>query len=79
MVSLKNKKNRIFILFYFLLIDFITFAQVPPGPGDEDGDGDLEGSDPEAVNLDKMLLLLFIVGIIYAFYFIKNKNALIKN
>lgn len=70
----KNKKiNRVFFLIYFLLLDCMVFAQ----PNDEDGDNDLEGND---VPINKFIVLLFIIGVLYAYYFInkKTREALIK-
>ncbi|MBY0487580.1 MAG: hypothetical protein K2P85_10395 [Flavobacteriaceae bacterium] len=66
-------KNFIKICFFsfFLLSDFVMFAQV----GDEDdttGGTGLEGGDPAPAPINGKLVILVIVAIIFAFYKIKN-------
>jgi len=65
---MNNKLFSLFILCFFLLNDFIMFAQ-----GDGNEDGDLENPDP-ALPIDGKLVWLGIVGIIFAFYIYKSKT-----
>ena len=65
---MNNKLFRLYILCFFLLNDFIIFAQ-----GDGNEDGDLENPDP-ALPIDGKLLWLGIIGIIFAFYIYRSKT-----
>jgi Zn-dependent protease with chaperone function len=65
---MNNKLFSLYILCFFLLNDFIIFAQ-----GDGNEDGDLENPDP-ALPIDGKLLWLGIIGIIFAFYIYRSKT-----
>lgn len=69
---MKNNLFKLYILSFFLLSDYVLFAQ----PGDDTIDpGDLEGDDPAPVPINSKLILLVIVGIAFAVYkFNKNKK-----
>ena len=64
-------KNFIkFCLFSFLLLtDFVAFAQ--PGDQDNNGGGGLEGGDPAPAPINDKIVVLAIVGLIFAFYKLK--------
>jgi hypothetical protein len=62
--------SKIYLLAFLLLADFVAFAQ--GGPGDDDGDGDLEGGDPPAAPINTKLFLLVVFGLILAFYSYKK-------
>ncbi|WP_298116187.1 hypothetical protein [Flavobacterium sp.] len=56
-------------LSFMLLSNFIAFAQ----PGDDDGSGGLEDtSDPQPADINGKLILLLILGIVFAFYIIRK-------
>ena len=65
---MNNKLFSLYILCFFLLNDFIIFAQ-----GDGNEDGDLENPDP-ALPIDGKLIWLGIIGIIFAFYIYRSKT-----
>ncbi len=68
---MKNKVIHIFFISFFLLIDFVAFAQ----PGDDDGSGGLEGNDPPPAPINGKLIWLAIAAVIFAFYtFRKNRK-----
>ena len=52
------------------------FAQ----PGDEDGDGGLEGDDPAPAPINSKLIILAIIGILFVIYsFNKKKKTKLIN
>ena len=61
---MKNRVLHIFLITFFILVDFAAFAQ----PGDDDGSGGLEGNDPPPAPIDGKLIWLGIVAILFAFY-----------
>jgi len=61
---MKNKIPHICLVSFFLLTDFVVFAQ----PGSNDGSGGLEGNDPPPAPIDGKLLWLGLIAIIFAFY-----------
>lgn len=65
---MKQNLVKIYLLSFFLLSDFIMFAQLP---GDESDEGDLEGGDGEAppTPINGKIIWLFIVAILYSIYF----------
>lgn len=64
---------RLYLLSFFLLSDFVLFAQV----GDDDGGGGVENKDPAPAPINSTLILLAIMGILFVFYtFRKNKKAI---
>lgn len=58
------------LFLFFLLSDFVTFAQ--PGDDDNNGGGGLEGNDPAPAPINDKLIILVIIGLIFAFYKLKN-------
>lgn len=49
--------------------NFIAFAQ----PGDDDGSGGLEDtSDPQPADINGKLILLLILGVVFAFYYFRK-------
>lgn len=71
---MKNKLFQLYLLTFFLLVDFVAFAQ----PGDDDGSGGLEGDDPPPAPINGKLIWLAIVGLVFAFYSIKKYRRLAK-
>lgn len=71
-----KKTIKIAMLLYFLLADFILFAQIGSGPGDEDNNGGtgLEGGDPPAAPINVRLWIFIIIGIAYAYLVFKKIN-----
>lgn len=70
---MKTKALKIFLVFTFLLIDFVSFAN----PGNDNVDGTLEGDDeaPTAtVPINGKLIWLAIIGIAFAYYSFKKKR-----
>lgn len=68
---MKNKLFKLYILGFFILTDFMAFAQ----PGDDTIDGDLEGDDPAPVPVNGKLIYLAIAALIFAAYsYRKNKR-----
>lgn len=67
---MKNNLFRIYISAFFLLSNFIMFAQ----PGDTDGGGGLEGNDPPPTPINAKLIWLGIIAIFFAFYSLKIKR-----
>lgn len=60
--------SKFYLLAFLMLSDFMLYAQ----PGDEDGNGDLEGGDPPPAPINGKLIILTILGLIFAFYSIKK-------
>ncbi len=71
-------KNTYKILFlaYFLLTDFMLFAQ--PGDDDTNGENGLEGGDPPVATINTKLWLVLIFAIGYAFREFKNRKIDVK-
>ena len=67
---MKNKIYSLYLISFFLMIDFVAFAQ----PGDNDGGGGLEGNDVPPAPIDNKLIWLGIIALIYAFYSIKKNR-----
>ena len=61
---------------FMLLFSIVTFAQT----GDDSDTGDLEGEDLPAASINKKLIILAIVGIMFVFYKLKSslKTAELK-
>lgn len=55
---------------FFLLSDFVMFAQ--PGDEDDNGGGGLEGNDPAPAPINGKLVILLVLGLVFAFYKLKN-------
>ena len=60
--------SKLYLFTFLILTDFMLYAQ----PGDDDGNGDLEGGDPPAAPINSKLILLLIIGLVFAFYSIKK-------
>ena len=69
---MKNKLFNLYLISFFLLVDFVAFAQ----PGDDDGSGGLEGDDAPPAPINGKLLWLGIAAIIYAFYSIRKNRRI---
>lgn len=67
----KNLLN-FYLISFFLLVDFVAFAQ----PGDDDGSGGLEGNDPPPAPINGKLLWLGIAAVIFAFYSIRKNRRI---
>lgn len=65
---------KIYIASFFLLSNFIMFAQ---GPGDDDGGGGLEGGDPPAATISGKIIWLGITAIIFAFYCLRKGKKIV--
>lgn len=65
---MKKRVLHIFLMTFFILVDFVAFAQ----PGDDDGSGGLEGNDPPPAPINDKLIWLGILAIIFAFYSIRK-------
>jgi hypothetical protein len=68
--------SKIYLLAFLLFADIVAFAQ--GGPGDDDGDGDLEGGDPPAAPINTKLTVLLILGLVFAFYSLKKYRKAIN-
>lgn len=62
---------KLYLLSFFLLSDFVVFAQ---GPADENDTGDLEGTDPAPAPINSKLFILLILGVAFAFYKIRQNQ-----
>lgn len=69
---MKNRLFNLYLITFFLLVDFVAFAQ----PGDDDGSGGLEGNDPPPAPINGKLIWLGIVALLYAFYSIRKNRRL---
>jgi len=65
---MKNRVTYSFLVIFFLLVDFVAFAQ----PGDDDGSGGLEGNDPPPAPINGQLIWLGLIAIIFAYYSIRR-------
>jgi len=61
---------KLYLLSFFLLSDFVMFAQ----PGDDDGGGGLEGEDPAPAPINSKLIYLAALGVLFVLYK-KNKKT----
>lgn len=69
---MKNRLFNLYLISFFLLVDFVAFAQ----PGDDDGSGGLEGNDPPPAPINGKLIWLGIVALLYAFYSIRKNRRI---
>jgi len=67
---MKNNLLKIYFLSFFLLSDFIMFAQ----PGVDDDESGLENDDAPAAPINGKLIWLLVLAIVYAAYTYKNKR-----
>jgi hypothetical protein len=70
---MKNKAFYIFLIGFFLLVDFAAFAQ----PGDDDGSGGLEGNDQPPAPINGQLIWLGLLAIVFAFYSMRRYRKLV--
>lgn len=70
----KYMKNlfKLYLLTFILISDFVVFAQ----PGDDDGGGGLEGDDPPAAPINSKLVILLLIGLVFAFIQIKKHRKI---
>jgi hypothetical protein len=63
-----NMKNifKIYLLSFFLLSDFMVFAD--PGDGGDDGENPEDPTDPEPLPINSKLIWLAILGILFIIY-----------
>jgi hypothetical protein len=66
-----NNSIKIFIFSFVFLSDFIMFSQTP---GDDTGDGTLEGDDAPVAPINSKLIVLALAGIIFAVYTFRNNR-----
>ena len=62
---------KIFLVLFYILSTAVMFGQ---GTGSDDGD--LEGNDPPAAPINSKLILLALVGVIFAIYTFKNQKKI---
>jgi hypothetical protein len=62
--------SKIYLLAFLLFADFVAFAQ--DGPGNDNGDGDMEDNDPPGAPINTKLFLLVVMGLLLAFYSFKK-------
>lgn len=60
---------KAYLLSFFLLCDFIAFAQ----PSSDDGTGGLEGDDTPAASINTKLIYLALIGVVFVFYSFKKR------
>ena len=70
---MKTKLFNIYLVGFFLLTNFIAFAQ---NPADDDGTGGLEGNDNPTAPINSKLIFLGIIGIMYVYYTFYKKRKL---
>lgn len=66
--KMKNNLFKLYFLGFFLLCDFIMFAQ----PGDDSDDGDLEDDETPEAPINGKIIWLLILAIVYAAYTYRN-------
>jgi hypothetical protein len=67
---MKNNLFKLYIHSFLVLSDFVMFAQ----PGDDNGDGTLEGDDPLPTPINGKLIWLTITGLLFVIYTIKRNR-----
>ena len=72
MIVRSNRVSYSFLVIFFLLVDFVAFAQ----PGDDDGSGGLEGNDPPPAPINGQLIWLGVIAIVFAYYSIRRYRKL---
>jgi len=70
---MKQNLYKLYFLSFFLLVDFMAFADDIPGDDDGTGGG-LEGDDPEPAPINGKLIWLAIAGILFALYVFKRSR-----
>lgn len=67
---MKDKLLQLYCLSFFLLSDFIMFAQ----PGQDDDNGGLEDDDTPQAPINGKIIWLLVLGIAYAAYTYKKQR-----
>ena len=68
---MKRNLFKYYIVVFFLLSDFMVFAQ----PTDDE-EGDLQGGDEPAVPINGKLFWLFLCGMLYAFHLYRRQRKI---
>lgn len=69
---MKNSLMKLYLLAFFLISDFVLFAQTP---GDDDGTGGgLEGNDDPPAPINSKVIYLAVVGIAFAAYYFSSRK-----
>lgn len=68
---MKNNLIKIYSSLFCLLTSFLAFSQ--PGTGSDTGN--LETPDSPSAPIDSKLLVLIVIGILFAFYTLRKKGA----
>jgi hypothetical protein len=69
-----KKIFKLYLLGFFLLSDFIVFAQ---SPGTDTGGGEppLEGTpDPQPSSVDSKLIYLLLIGLFFGIYIMQKRS-----
>lgn len=69
LLQMKNNLFRIYLLGFFILSDFIVFAQAP---GSNNDTGNLEDEETPQAPINGKIVWLLILGIAYAAYSYKK-------
>ena len=67
---MKDNLFKVYLLSFFLLTDFIVFAQ----PGQDEPGGGLEGDDPPVAPINGKILWLAFAAVLFAMYSFRNKT-----
>lgn len=63
---MKNNLLKYYITAFYLFSTFVLFAQTPPTPGNNDGNGGLNGDgDTTPVSIDDYVWVLGLLGLVY--------------
>lgn len=66
-----KKIFKLYLLGFFLLSDFIVFAQA----GTNTAEGDLENTnEPQPAGIDSKLIYLLIIGVLFAIYTMHKRS-----
>ena len=69
-----KKIFKLYLLGFFLLSDFIVFAQAP-GAGTGGSEPSLEGTpEPQPASVDSKLIYLLMVGLLFAVYTMQKRS-----
>lgn len=70
-----KKIFKLYLLGFFLLSEFIAFAQTTPGDETGGGEQPLEDtSDPQPASVDSKLIYLLILGLLFAVYTMQKRS-----
>ncbi len=73
---MKNNFFKLYLLGFFILSDFIMFAQDETEPGSTNNTGDLESDETPQAPINGKLIWLLILGIAYAAYTYKKRRKI---